>query len=225
MIKTQFQNEISDRGITRLCHITKSVKALHILSSEDGVKAVDFLDEDIYDANDMLRFDGKKDFVNCSIQYPNHWYWRKVRDDRELFRDWVILLINPDIILNDTTHFSAVNAAKAHGAYIKQGYGAFQELYGNYVGGRCRASNMLSCCPTDDQAEVLIYKNISRKDIIGVAVENEKQAEKELVRWECLGGVPELDIVIAPDLYNGNWSQKVRQGRAPLEIKYQGGET
>lgn len=219
LIRQEYQN----RNITRLCHITRSQKAMHILSSEDGIKAVDFLDESLYDANDEQRLDGKKDFINCSIQYPNHWYWKRVKDKDPLFRDWVILLINPEILTLDTTKFCPVNAAKGRGAYISDGYDGFKELFGERVHTRYRPSQMLPCCPTDDQAEVLVYKNISRKDIIGVVVLNEDQGESESVRWEILN-IPKFDIAIAPDLFNGEWSTKVRRGIRPLEYKYQGGE-
>lgn len=218
LIRQEYQN----RNITRLCHITRSQKSMHILSSEDGIMAVDFLDESLYDANDELRLDGRKDFINCSIQYPNHWYWNKVKDKDPLFRDWVILLINPEVLSIESTEFCPVNAAKGRGAYINKGYATFKELFNVRVNNRVRPSQMLSCCPTDDQAEVLVYKNISRQDIIGVVVLNEEQAERESVRWEQLN-IPKFDIYIAPDLFNGNWSTKVRQGIKPIEYKYQGG--
>jgi hypothetical protein len=223
-----FKTEIETRGITRLCHFTRSQKAVHILTCETGIKAVDFLEQDIYDVNDPLRLDGKRSFVNCSIQYPNHWYWKKVKDKDHIFREWVILFINPELLLLDTTEFCAVNAATAGGAYIRKGYQAFSELYSdplNIKSVRHRTNAMLPCCPTDDQAEVLIYKNISRNDIIGVAVQNEAQAKREFVRWYSnLKGVPKLDIFIAPDLFNGAWSTKVRRGTVPLEYKYEGGD-
>lgn len=217
---------IEDREITRLCHFTRSQKAVHILSSEAGIKAVDFLEKDIYDVNDHFRYDGRKDFVNCSIQYPNHWYWKKIKDQDPLFREWVVLLIYPEVLLLESTEFCAINASTANGAYIKKGYKAFQELYSNplNITMRPRTEQMLPCCPTDDQAEVLVYKNISRKDIIGVAVKDEDQAKKESVRWYYnLSEIPKLDIFIAPDMYNGSWSSKVRQGKIPLEYKYKGG--
>jgi hypothetical protein len=223
-----FKTEIETRGITRLCHFTRSQKAVHILTCETGIKAVDFLEKDIYDVNDPLRLDGKRSFVNCSIQYPNHWYWKKVKDKDPIFREWVILFINPELLLLDTTEFCAVNAATAGGAYIRKGYQAFRELYSdslNIKSVRHRTNAMLPCCSTDDQAEVLIYKNISRNDIIGVAVQNEAQAKREFVRWYSnLKGVPKLDIFIAPDLFNGDWSTKVRRGTVPLEYKYEGGD-
>lgn len=222
--KPRFERELKSRKISRLCHITKSIKALHILSSADGVVAVDFLDKDLYDANDTLRLDGKTDFINCSIEYPNHWYWRKVKDDKEMFRDWVILLINPSLISDETTSFCALNAATARGAYVEKGYEAFEKLFSNQVGRLSRTANMLPCCSTNDQAEVLIHRNIARKDIIGVVVRNETQAVIELARWSCLDSIPEIDIIIAEDLFNGNWSSMVRQGKRPLEFSYNGGQ-
>jgi len=211
------------RGISRLCHLTRSQKALHILSSEDGIKAVDFLDKSLYDANDPLRLDGRTGHVNCSVEYPNHWYWNKVKDKEPLFKDWVILLINPEILTLETTEFCVVNAATGGGAYIRQGYLAFQELFAAQVRGRNRTPRMLTCCPTDDQAEVLVFKNILRKDIIGIVVQDESQAESETVRWsQC--NIPKFDIFIAPDLFNGKWSYKVRQGEYPYEYKYGGGD-
>lgn len=217
------RQEIQKRKISRLCHLTRSQKALHILSSEDGIMAVDFLDDDLYDANDPLRLDGRTGHVNCSIEYPNHWYWNKVKDKEPLFRDWVILLINPEILTLDTTEFCPVNAATGSGAYIGEGYPVFKGLFARKVHNRTRMPMMLSCCPTDDQAEVLVYRNISRRDIIGIAVKDEDQAESEKYRWEQCN-IPQFNIIIAPDLFNGRWSNKVRQGKRPYEYKYGGGE-
>jgi hypothetical protein len=217
------RQEIQDRGISRLCHLTRSQKALHILSSEEGVKAVDFLDHSLYDANDPLRLDGRTGHVNCSVEYPNHWYWNRVKDKEPLFRDWVTLLINPEILTLENTELCPFNAATGYGAHISKGYLAFQSLFAAQVRGRNRTPRMLPCCPTDDQAEVLVYKNISRKDIIGIVVMDEDQAESETLRWsQCK--IPNFDIFIAPDLFNGRWSSKVRQGERPYEFKYGGGD-
>lgn len=227
MDRNMFYNEITQRGISRLCHFTRADSALKILGTEDGIKAVDFLDKDIYEANDLYRLDGKTDCVNCSIQYPNHWYWKKIRNRDSLFNEWVILSINPSILLLETTEFCAVNAATDKGAYIKKGYDSFKELFQPIVHGRTRGSAMLPCCPTDDQAEVLVYKNISRKDITGIIVQDEDQADKVNIRLYYnlkSKGIPEFDIIVAPDLFDGSWSWKVRRGIKPEEIKYLGGE-
>lgn len=228
MTNRLFIKEIEDRRITRLCHFTKSNKALHILRSASGIKAVDFIQDDVYDANDELRLDGKTDFVNCSIEYPNYWYWKHIKDNHPLFKDWVILFINPSILLKESTEFCFTNAAYRSGIHIKKGYEGFKELYSPTVCGKRtlnRYPKMLTCCPTDDQAEVLVYNNIPRNDIIGVAVQDEEQAKREYRRWyKNLNDIPKLDIIIAPSLFDGSWSQKVRQGIKPVEIKFEGGE-
>lgn len=41
----EIQSEIKKRNITRLCHFVHTNKLLHILSSEEGIKAVDFIGE------------------------------------------------------------------------------------------------------------------------------------------------------------------------------------
>ncbi len=217
------EQEIKDRGIIRLCHFTRSSKALHILGSESGVIAVDFLDESIYDANDKLRLDGKREYINCSVQYPNYWYFKNVKDKEPLFKDWVVLFIKPEIILLDSTEFCFTNAAFRSGAYIEKGAEAFKGMFAHSVNGkwpRTRTEKMLPCCPTDDQAEVLVYKNISRKDIIGVAVETKEQAHREKTRWSCLKNIPEIDIIIAPDLFSSSCSEKIRNGIIPQEDKF-----
>ena len=216
------REEYQIRNITRLCHITRSQKAMHILSSEDGITAVDFLDENLYEANDPQRLDGKKEYINCSLQYPNHWYWNKIKDENPLFKEWVILLINPELLTYQNTLFCPVNAAKKRGYYITNGYRGFKSLFKNKVEFRSRTPQMISNCPTDDQAEVLIYKNVRRKDIIGVIVENEDRANSELIKWRMLN-IPQVDIFIAPSLFDGSWSTMVRNGEIPIEKKYQGG--
>lgn len=215
--------EIERRGITRICHFTNSRKALEILRSESGIIAVDFLAEDLYDANDSERRDGKKDYINCSIQYPNFWYYRRAKEREKLFEDWVILFINPNILLLDSTKFCITNAAFKNGAYINGGVKAFKELFDDTVYGKCirtRTSQMLSCCPTDDQAEVLVYRNILRKDIFAIGVKDEKQADRERRRWSLLPSIPDIDIIVAPDLFSRNASDKIRSGQIPEEYIY-----
>lgn len=101
----EIQSEIKKRNITRLCHFVHTNKLLHILSSEEGIKAVDFIDEDILVQNDTDRYDGKKDYVNCTIQYPNYWYYKRVKDNNYIFPDWAIIFIDPIVATLETTQF------------------------------------------------------------------------------------------------------------------------
>jgi len=229
MDEQRLLESIKTCGITRLCHFTKSKLALHILRSESGIRAVDFVDEDVYDANDEKRYDGHKDFVSCSIEYPNYWYWRNVKDQDPLFKEWVVFFIDPSLMLLNSTKFCVTNAAFRYGEFIRSGFDAFQELYSDSVvysrGMLNRKRNMLACCPTNDQAEVLIYKQVPRQAITAIAVQSEQQAEIEYRRWyKCLRDIPQKRIIIAPDLFDGSWSTKVRQGIKPQEYEYKGGE-
>ncbi|MCY9658489.1 DarT ssDNA thymidine ADP-ribosyltransferase family protein [Paenibacillus chondroitinus] len=217
---------LEQKGITRLCHFTKSNKLPHILSKESGIVANTELDDQIelLSKNDPLRLDGKEDYVCCTVQYPNTWYLRNIKNNDPLFTEWVIILINPYLVTNDTTLFCHRNAAAGRGVYIKEGYEGFSGMFNQTVQGQRpmnRTQRMLSCCATDDQAEVLIYKNVSRSDILGLVVPNEEQARKEKARLKFIKGVPDdLTFIIAPDLFEVSWSAMVRNGQVPSEILY-----
>lgn len=224
------QGLIQERGITRLCHFTKSKSFLHIMSNEIGIRANKFFDdeEELLNKNDEFRFDGREDFVCCSIEYPNSWFLNKLieRDKDKFFKEWVILFINPDLIFQETTHFCQVNAATQKGALIEQGEAGFSKLFAkNSSWYRFpRNHNMLSCCPTDGQAEVLIYKNVRLSDIIGIAVPNEKQAREERARINVERRDWNIPIFIAPDLFTNRWSAMARQGGRIPERLYESGE-
>jgi len=222
---TQLLDEIKNKEIVRLCHFTKSSKLLHILQKEDGIIANRFLDEqiEILSKNDPSRLDGKEDYVCCSIQYPNTWYLDKIKNNNTLFKEWVILFIDPILLTNPKTLFCHRNAASARGANIKSGYEGFSGMFKDQVQGQrliYRTPKMLSCCPTDDQAEVLIYKNIPRSCIKAIVVPNRDQAKRELTRLRMINA-PNIDIILAPELFNSRWSSKIRRGQIPEELLYQ----
>ena len=217
---------IYNRRITRLCHFTRSNKLPHILSKETGIVANTELDDqkELLSKNDELRLDGKLDYVCCSVQYPNTWYLNKIKDRDPLFKEWVIIFINPLLMLNSNTLFCHCNAATGYGKYIKSGIEGFNGMFKETVIGKRiinRTPQMLPCCPTDDQAEVLIYKNISRSDILAIAFPNEEQARKEKSRLSFIAEVPkDIPFIVAPSLFDGSWSALVRRGQVPSESLY-----
>jgi len=106
--------EAVQRGITRLCHFTPSRNLAHILSGGLGILATKHLKDDeraLYNATDLARLDGHEDHICCSIEYPNAWYFDRAKDREPLFRDWVVLLINPRYLWEDGTKFCPRNAA------------------------------------------------------------------------------------------------------------------
>lgn len=219
----QIKREILKRGITRLCHFTKSAKLLHILSDNTGILATDFLDvmqNDILTKNDEYRFDGHTEYISCSVQYPNTWYLDRVRNKDPLFTDWVIIFINPLIMCNDTAKFCHRNAAADRGAHIRNGFSGFQGMFAETTQGKQlfrRSASMCANCTTDGQAEVLIYQNIPRSEIIAIAVPSNEQAYVEEIRRIHIAEAPVVNWIVAPDLFNNNWFSKIRAGSIPSE--------
>lgn len=212
------------RGVTRLCHFTKTKSFVHILNSSDGILATSFIKSDVKEQNDMNRLDNNLDYVCCSIEYPNSWYWEKVksRDNDAIFRDWIILCIDLEIIKHQKIKFCPCNAASGNGRYIREELSVFDEMYKEElsVSGklRFRTHKMLACCPTDDQAEILIYSDIPLRYIKGIVVGSETSADNiQAILMTCN---KKLDIFVAPDVCNTNWSTLVRNGLRPAEKKF-----
>ena len=223
------KEEILKRGITRLCHFTKTVKLLHILSSEEGIlstQSLDITQSDVLTRNDECRFDGHTEYISCSVQYPNTWYLSKIRNNDSLFKEWVVILIDPSIMCNQQTKFCHRNAAACNGAFIKSGIEGFKGMFANSVQGKStisRSSLMLPNCPTDGQAEVLIYNNIPRSKILGVAVPSIERAKVTNMMVDHIQEAPSVNWVIAPDLFNNNWNSLVKQGKTPDEVAFRAG--
>ncbi len=217
-------NSLIKRGVTRLCHFTKIKSLVHILADSQGILATQFIQSDVRKQNDEFRVDGVLDYVCCSIEYPNVWYWERVkqRDEDAIFKEWAILCIDPKIIQYKKIKFCPCNAAYGGGQYITQDFAQFDELFDQdtTVGQKkyYRSPEMLSCCPTDGQAEILIEQNIPLRFIKAIIVGTENIADQinaVLKIYKC-----EIDLYVAPDVCNANWSDLVRQGKRPTEIKY-----
>ncbi len=211
---------IKKRGVTRLCHFTKVNKMLHILSDSDGIKSNVFIEEGIIEKNDKNRFDGHEDYISTSIQYPNIWYLNKVKDLDPLFKKWVILCIDPSIIEDSRTLYCETNAATKRGALLTKGSEGLNKMFSTKTNGNrvmYRKPRMLTCCPTDDQAEVMIYGNIPRDKIIGIIVKSDKEAKDLLFMLELSNINIQIPIIIAPDVFDKKFSDQIREGIRPSE--------
>jgi hypothetical protein len=223
----EIQKECLRRGVTRLCHFTPSRNLAHIAAGKLGILATANLRRDeqtVLNPTDSKRWDGWVSHVCCSIEYPNAWYLVKAQEKEKLFRDWVVLFIQPHYIWSIDTLFSPRNAAAQGGTLVYAGFPTFQSLYSNNILGAydrtmTRTPQMLDCCPTDDQAEVLVKDRIRLEDIQAVAVRSEMQAQCEIARLR-LGGLGEssFKFVIASDLFNPRIvSPAIRRGHRPPE--------
>lgn len=160
----ELKKESMRRGITRLCHFTPSRNLAHIVSGDSpGILATSKLKEserNIFNPTDLKRLDGHEGYISCSIEYPNTWYFDKARAKDELFKDWVVLFIDPKYLWMKDTRFCPFNAAAGYGGYVSSGIPAFLAVFDKKiitVKGKSfvRSDEHLLCCPTDDQAEVL----------------------------------------------------------------------
>ncbi len=210
-------------GVTRLCHFTKLQSLTHIISSEDGILATSGICQDTIVQNDKARYDGELDYVCCSVEYPNSWFLKHSRDNNpdKIFADWVVLYINPEILKIRQAKFCPCNASRSSGAYIQSDMDKVGTLFNaslktyKYQ----RPGTMLSACPTDGQAEILVYKNIPLKYIIGIAVGNVDIAERVYAMLQMFG-VCELSIWISPAVLSTEWSGMARNGKRAEEIRY-----
>lgn len=224
---SEIKLEAERRGITRLCHFTPSRNLAHIARDNSGILSTKKLESDerkVFTATDLRRLDNHEDHICCNIEYPNTWYFKKARVAEILFRDWVVLLIKPDYLWQEGTKFCPRNAAAEFGRGIKEGTKPFKELFKKSVQGARgkyfnRESKHLRCCPTDDQAEVLIPDRIPLEDILGIAAISEDQVKNELARFEHLQ-IPKdrFNFVIAPSMFQAQiQSSSVRNGKRPNE--------
>ncbi|MED4039397.1 DarT ssDNA thymidine ADP-ribosyltransferase family protein [Niallia taxi] len=218
---------ILQQEITRLCHFTRINKLLHIMTDSSGIVANNFIvssgQNELLNKNDNYRYDGKEDYISCSIQYPNSWYLNRVINTDPLFKNWAILLIDPFIMEEEDTLFCFTNAAYNRGAHLKKGYNGLKELFHPSVTGKRtwrRSQYMLNNCPTDGQAEVMIHRNIPQSRIKGIIFRTYKQAEDALIMLNMLNVSVNIPIYIAPDLFLNNWSNLIRMGQVPKEILY-----
>lgn len=207
---------ITQREISRLCHITQINKVISILCTDGGILATDFIDENCLFRNDMERLDGRTDYISTSVQYPNIWYYRRKKYVNPNVTDWAVFLIDPVICEAESTLFCPVNAATAYGKYINSGVDAFCSMFAENVYGRIRGEGMLPCCTTNDQAEVLVYHNIPHRYIKGIIFENERVLGNVLrVLQKYRISYP--DLYISEDIFDISCSNMVRMGITPKE--------
>jgi hypothetical protein len=225
-MNVEVQRAVIERGITRLCHFTPSRNLSHIACDAVGVLATKQLKANerlVFNPTDLARLDGHDGFICCSIEYPNPWYFEKARAKELLFKDWVVLLINPACIWRKDSLFCPRNAAAGCGRELKVGIEGFTRLYAKTIIGAYgkrfeRSSRRLPSVPTDDQAEILIADQIQHRDILTVAVRDEEQARNELSRLRILNHETAFRFVIAPDLFDKNsLSGFMRDGARPPE--------
>lgn len=210
------------RYVSRLCHFTKLKDLTHILLSDRGIVASTAIRLDVKDQKDPERYDGELEYICCSIEYPNSWYLRKAqqRDNDPVFREWVTVYIDLGILEQRDFKFCPCNAATKCGTHILNDENQLSIMYESpSIYGRDRTPKMLRCCPTDDQAEILIKDSIPYCFFSGISVSDEEIASRVYAMIKTYGK-PNIPIYIAPDVLNTNWSNMIRRGIRPSETLF-----
>jgi len=221
------QHVIDNRKISRICHFTPARNFREMLSGKTGILNTSALRDDekaLFTQTDAQRYDGKLNHICATIEYPNMYYFHKAQQAEVYFKEWVVLLISTKHLINEQTWFCANNAALGRGQNLIQGDAGFASMFSDVVSGSSgnsyrRSPKHLICCPTDAQAEVLIFDHIPLSDIIGVVYPSEEAAHLDFVRHQMLG----LDYVcppriISPDFFERtNTWRNITQGIKPNE--------
>lgn len=224
---------IQERNITRLCHFTKSKNMPFILGegidSDNGILANNFISDLSYLSKiDENRFDKHEEYICTSVQYPNCYYFSTVvkKSQTEIFNEWIILGISPNII-SDSTKFCQVNAATKGGRMIKKGNEAFESIFNETVTGKKtfdRNKLYPKNVPTDIQAEVLIYNKIPKEYITSLIFPTEALAKRECLRLELCGvSISDYDVIVSKCLFEKKETVRLLQaGKIPEEkvLKY-----
>ena len=222
------QQECERRGITRLCHFTQSRNMAHIFDEPYGLYSTRTLraNDMPHNPTDTNRYDGRDDLVCCSIEYPNTYYFARVRDHDHLFKDWVVLYIEPDYLWHPETEFCPCNSARECGLYIQNGLEGFQSLFAPTSPGIPFARNArhLPAAPTDIQAEALVADPIPLESVTGVAVQSDEQAQREYSRLRLQGISLDIPIYVVPEFFHRRTlSRSIQNGIRLTETLYNDG--
>ena len=176
------EKQVEKREIEFVVHFTRFENLNNIL--ENGLKTREYLEDNEPDAifNDEYRYDGYKNSICCSICHPNYKMFFPLRQ-ADLNNEWVVIGIKKDIIWEKECAFCIENAASNNVTSIpleeRKGKQAFKKLYKEIEGKPSRSElGIAKSCPTNPQAEILVFDNIAPEDIIGVAFQNKKRVKE-----------------------------------------------
>lgn len=193
------ENAVKSRNIKYVWHFTKMENLNSILTNGLIPRALLEAHGAAVAYNDQYRFDNQKN-ANClSIGHPNYkmFYSLRCQDPNQR---WVVLAFKPEILWEKDCAFCHENAASNNVAGIpvqyRKGVHAFQRMFAPVAGIPDREVLKLpDDCPTNPQAEILVFGIIEPQYIIG-AITSDKQSEQVLKTT-----YPDFDFLYHKALY------------------------
>lgn len=193
------QVEVERRNIKYILHFTKIENVGSII--ENGLIPRSNLEVQGTELtfNDLYRHDGQKGASCLSISHPNYKMFYSLRQ-RDNTQKWVVVAFKRDVLWVKDCAFCHENAAsnnvKAIPIQQRKGLAAFQKMFDPILGKPNRESlGLPEYCPTNPQAEVLVFGAIEPEYILGV-ITPDKQTETEL---KVL--YPNVEFVFDEDFY------------------------
>lgn len=221
--------EAERRDISRLAHFTPTRNLVHIATSGEGLKSIQMLREEEaseFNQLDLQRLDGYPDYISCTIEYPNAYYYRSkrksARGEDRVFPNWVCLLLSAKHLWAETTLLCPHNAAGGGGTRVAAGLNCFMSMFADKVEAPRntwkREGQPLSC-PTDAQAEVLIRRRVPLEDVIGIVVESaSKAADTYAMLRQLEAPVDDLPLFVCSEFYvPESLTRGLRAGQRPVE--------
>ena len=178
------EKAVKARGIKQVCHFTRLENIDCIL--QDGLLPRSRLEE--YEwvqpptYNDDYRHDGCLNAVCCSIGFPNYRMFYRLRKKNKGV-EWVVLVLSPEILWIKNCVFCVENAASKNVTCIplneRRGVQAFNKMFEEYEGKPNRKELGISdSCPTNPQAEVLVFDDIEPNLVNGAVFVDEASAKE-----------------------------------------------
>lgn len=177
------ENEVKSHDINHVWHFTKIENVDSILTSGLIPRATLETRGAAVAYNDQYRIDEQRS-ANClSIGHPNYKMFYSLRC-QSLNQAWVVVAFKPEILWLKNCAFCHENAASSNVTAIpiqlRKGVAAFERMFAPVAGKPDRAALKLpNDCPTNPQAEVLVFDTIDPQYIEGV-ITPDKQTEQAL---------------------------------------------
>jgi hypothetical protein len=177
------QNEVVARGIDYLWHFTRIENVASVLNVGLLPRSTLVAQAANVTYNDQFRFDGQL-AANClSVGHPNYKMFYSLRCQNPN-QQWVVIAFKPEVLWVKDCAFCHENAASNNVTAIpinhRKGLAAFQRMFAPVAGKPDRATLRLpDDCPTNPQAEILVFGTIEPEYIEGVVTPS-KQIETEL---------------------------------------------
>ena len=198
----EYQNGIREvlakRRIKRLYHFTRIENLQSILTH--GILPETELSQKkmSHFSNDPRRYDGKKNCISLSVEYPNSDNLHKFMKEK-IGAKWVVLAVDPEVILYHNCYFAEHNAASSSiSSFLDHNVSpkAFENMFADEIivgfshGKRIinRRVGTPSYWPTSLQAEIMLEGRIAPEYITAIYFQDEldKSSYKTIARGKRL---------------------------------------